>query len=198
LSLLLDCSTAVSTSPVALALAPPYPPPVEEGLRWRSPPYGLPSGPVHQCIRAQRAASKGASGHRRRSAAAKDGAREPGRGWGRSARRRSSCPHGSRGRTPTWGLPATRARSASLSSTPRPWTRHSAAGLQRQAGARLQHELAKHRALWVRAKAVRPPGSDATMRPPDMPPRTLSTSRPYAAKAAFECAWRARVAGRVG
>jgi hypothetical protein len=27
------------------------------------------------------------------------------------------------------GLPATQARSASLSSTPRPWTRHSAAGL---------------------------------------------------------------------
>jgi hypothetical protein len=35
-------------------------------------------------------------------------------------------------------------------------------------GARLQHELtaeierAKHRALWVRARSVRPPGNDAT------------------------------------
>jgi hypothetical protein len=35
----------------------------------------------------------------------------------------------SRDKAPTRGLPATRAGSASLSSTPRPWTRHSASGL---------------------------------------------------------------------
>jgi hypothetical protein len=57
-------------------------------------------------------------------AAAKDGARS--QAW---ETRGQQLP--SRGKAPTRGLPATRTGSASLSSTPRPWTRHSASGLYR-------------------------------------------------------------------
>jgi hypothetical protein len=58
-------------------------------------------------------------------------------------------------------------------------------------GARLQHELtteiqrAKHRALWVRARAVRPPGNDATTW---HAVENAEYLKAYAAKAAFECA----------
>jgi hypothetical protein len=51
-------------------------------------------------------------------------------------------------------------------------------------GARLQHEItaeverAKHRALWVRTRAIRRPGSGNKMGPPGTLPRTKSTSRP--------------------
>jgi hypothetical protein len=129
----------------------------------------------------QRTAARGASEHGRRS---KRWYKKPGMG---STRRRRSCTHGPRGRTPTRVLPATRARSASLSSTPRPWTRRSASGLQRQGHAFKQHELkaeaerAKHRAQGTgpcsgfgRERC----GHRATIRPPVMPPRTPSTSRP--------------------
>jgi hypothetical protein len=58
--------------------------------------------------------------------------------------------------------------------------------------ARLQHELtaeierAKHRgALWVRARAVRPPGNDATTW---HAAENAEYLKAYAAKAAFECA----------
>ena len=56
-------------------------------------------------------------------------------------------------------------------------------------GARLQHELtaeierAKHRALWVRARAVRPPGNDATTW---HAAENAEHLKAYAAKAAFE------------
>jgi hypothetical protein len=58
-------------------------------------------------------------------------------------------------------------------------------------GARLQHELtaeierAKHRALWVRARAARPPGNDATTW---HAAENAEYLKAYAAKAAFECA----------
>jgi hypothetical protein len=58
-------------------------------------------------------------------------------------------------------------------------------------GARLQHELtagierAKHRALWVRARVVRPPGNDATTW---HAAENAEYLKAYAAKAAFECA----------
>jgi hypothetical protein len=46
-------------------------------------------------------------------------------------------------------------------------------------------ERAKHRALWVRARAVRPPGSDANTW---HAAENAEYLRAYAAKAAFECA----------
>jgi hypothetical protein len=58
-------------------------------------------------------------------------------------------------------------------------------------GARLQHgltagiERAKHKALWARARAVRPPGSDAATW---HAAENAEHLKAYAAKAAFECA----------
>jgi hypothetical protein len=105
----------------------------------------------------QRAAARGASEHGRRS---KDGARTV------HARHTPPLPLRSRGRTLARMLPATRARSASLSYNAQ--AVDSALGFGTLVlGPRLQHELtaeverAKHRALWVRARAVRPPGNDA-------------------------------------
>ena len=80
-------------------------------------------GAARQRVIAQRAAARGASEHGRRSKR-----RREKQGVG-STRRSSSCPHEAERRPATRGLPATRARRASLSSTSRPWTRHSASGL---------------------------------------------------------------------
>jgi hypothetical protein len=66
--------------------------------------------------RPARGCARGASGNGRRSKRRRE---KPGVG---STRRRSSCPRGAE-RRPGAGRPATRARSASLGSTPRPWTR---------------------------------------------------------------------------
>jgi hypothetical protein len=163
------------------------------------PPPPRPNGPVcgaqHRVGQCERAAERGAARQRLRevqvstAAAAKDGARS--RVWEAHAAA-SSFPHGSRGRTaPTRRLPVTRARSASLSSTSRPCV-DSALGFGTSApGARLQHELpaeierAKHRALWVRARAVRPPGNDATTW---HAAENAEYLKAYAGKAAFECA----------
>jgi hypothetical protein len=128
-------------------------------------------GAARQRVRAQRAAARGASGHDRCSKR-----RREKQGVG-SDTPPQQLP--SRDRTPKRGLPAPRARSASLSSI-NVQAVDSALGFGTLApGTRLQR--AKHKALWVRAKAVRLSGKGAATW--HMPPRTPSTSRTaYAAK----------------
>ena len=122
-------------------------------------------------------------------AAAKDGARS--RAWEAHAAAAAALT-GQSADQPTRGLPAAsdpgRKRLLELNAQ----AVDSALGFGALApGARLQHELteeierAKHRALWVRARAVQPPGNDATTW---HAAENAEYLKAYAAKAAFECA----------